>query len=239
MKIIALGDIHGRTLWKSIVSNTDFDKVVFIGDYFDTREYISAEQQKSNFQDIIDFKKENMDKVVLLFGNHEYHYLRSEEGGYSGFQHLHCDDFQKMIQHALDEELMQMCYIHDKFLFSHAGITKTWLRNAGFTGKEDVDVFVNDLFANKPDEFKFIYADDYNNDGNNIYQSPIWVRPPSLFKDALDNYTHIVGHTIQYDLELNETATIIDTLGTTGQYLVLDEGEMGAMELEIAVKNEF
>ena len=37
MKTIVIGDIHGRTIWKQIViENPDFDKLVFIGDYFDS-----------------------------------------------------------------------------------------------------------------------------------------------------------------------------------------------------------
>lgn len=47
MKLIALGDTHGRTDWKEIVAETEFDKVIFIGDYFDTHENITPEQQKS------------------------------------------------------------------------------------------------------------------------------------------------------------------------------------------------
>jgi len=38
MRIIALGDTHGRTDWKQITARERFDKVVFIGDYFDTHE---------------------------------------------------------------------------------------------------------------------------------------------------------------------------------------------------------
>ena len=36
-KIIVIGDIHGRTIWKQIVAaNPDADLFVFIGDYFDS-----------------------------------------------------------------------------------------------------------------------------------------------------------------------------------------------------------
>jgi len=86
VRIIALGDTHGRTDWKQIISNEKFDKVVFMGDYFDTYEDISPEQQKENFKDIIAYKKANMNKVVLLFGNHDFHYLRNINETYSGYQ---------------------------------------------------------------------------------------------------------------------------------------------------------
>jgi predicted phosphodiesterase len=43
MKIVTLGDTHGRDIWKTIVKiEEDFDKFIFIGDYFDTRDDINA-----------------------------------------------------------------------------------------------------------------------------------------------------------------------------------------------------
>lgn len=39
MKIVAIGDIHGRDIWEDIVKKEhDADKIVFVGDYFDTRD---------------------------------------------------------------------------------------------------------------------------------------------------------------------------------------------------------
>ena len=44
MRIIVIGDIHGRTIWKDIV-NQEFDLCVFLGDYVDSHDRISAKQQ--------------------------------------------------------------------------------------------------------------------------------------------------------------------------------------------------
>jgi len=236
MKIIALGDTHGRTAWKGIVSNTEFDKVVFTGDYFDSREYISPEQQKANFKEIIAFKKANMNKVVLLFGNHEYHYMKTKEGIYSGYQFFHSEDFKKMVQNALAEKLIQMCYVHGKFIFSHAGITKTWLKSTGYSGEENLESFINALFYSNPQAFKFTRGKNQSNNGNDICQSPIWVRPGSLYKDAIENYTQVAGHTEQIGIDINEVATLIDTLGTSGQYLEIKDGIMAVKEKDILVK---
>ena len=57
MKTIAIGDVHGRSLWKLIVNQEqDADRIVFIGDYFDSFD-IKGEEQLNNFLDIIEFKK--------------------------------------------------------------------------------------------------------------------------------------------------------------------------------------
>ncbi|MFM7767039.1 MAG: hypothetical protein ACKO9S_04160 [Bacteroidota bacterium] len=39
-KIVAIGDIPGRDVWKKIVkSHQDADRIIFIGDYFDAPSY--------------------------------------------------------------------------------------------------------------------------------------------------------------------------------------------------------
>ena len=56
MKTIVLGDIHGRNVWKDIVFQEQADRVIFIGDYFDSFDIGPAEQML-NFKDIIEFKE--------------------------------------------------------------------------------------------------------------------------------------------------------------------------------------
>jgi predicted phosphodiesterase len=232
MKLIALGDTHGRTDWKQIISNTEYDKVVFIGDYFDTHEDITPEQQKSNFEDLIEYKKSNMDKVVLLFGNHDYHYLRTVNETYSGFQEWHRTDIAEMLHKALDADLMQMCLIDGNYIFSHAGITKTWLKNTGYTGEEPLELFINDLFKYQPLAFRFTSGINHSPYGDDICQTPIWVRPQSLYADCLDDYIQVVGHTTQKQLKIvDNKIVLIDTIGMSGQFLCVTDGEMSVLEL--------
>jgi hypothetical protein len=230
MKIIALGDTHGRTIWKSIVAKETFNKVVFIGDYFDTHEDISAGQQKQNFRDIIQYKEANTDKVVLLFGNHDFHYLSTVSEHYSGYNRSHAKGIEELLSAALDKDYLQMCFIHEQFLFVHAGVTKTWCRNTlgkdHFENGEVLEQTINNLFRTKPGKFGFTPGRRYDAFGDEVEQSPIWVRPDSLFIDRLDNFTQIVGHTVQENLIPFSDVTLIDTLGTSGEYLCIVDGEM-------------
>ena len=71
MKIIAIGDCHGRKHWERVVEEVkEFDKFIFMGDYFDSRESISYDTQIANFKKILEFKETYPDKVILLIGNH-------------------------------------------------------------------------------------------------------------------------------------------------------------------------
>lgn len=69
MKTIFIGDIHGRDIWKDIVSQEKPDRVVFIGDYFDSFD-IKGPVQIHNFKEIIEFKKSGECEVIMLIGNH-------------------------------------------------------------------------------------------------------------------------------------------------------------------------
>ena len=230
MKIIALGDTHGRTIWKRIVEKETFDKVVFVGDYFDTHESVSAVQQKRNFKDIIACKESAKDKVVLLLGNHDFHYLSAMGAHYSGFNRFHAPEIEALLLTALENDYLQMCFHYEQFLFVHAGITKTWCRNTigsdHFENGEVAEQTINDLFRSQPIKFDFTPGKRYEMYGDEVEQSPIWVRPDSLFLDRLDNFTQIVGHTVQDRLIPFSDVTLIDTLGTSGEYLCIVGGEM-------------
>lgn len=56
MEIIAIGDVHGRDYWKYVTEVHNFDKLIILGDYFDSFD-INAQEQIKNFGEIIAFKE--------------------------------------------------------------------------------------------------------------------------------------------------------------------------------------
>ena len=236
MKTIILGDTHGRTDWATIVADQEFDKIVFIGDYFDSHEDISGRIQIDNFCNIVSYKEDNPGKVVLLTGNHDYHYLKGVTETYSSYQPVFHSEIQAHLEDAISKGLMQMCYVKDNMLCSHAGVTKTWYnemrKKLGIAHPEDTSIchYINDAFKFKIRLFSFDanagiisrYRDPY---GDEITQSPIWVRPKSLRQDKLDDYIQVVGHTTQDKIRLGEDIILIDTLGTSGEYLIYENKE--------------
>lgn len=231
MRIVAIGDIHGRNGWKQIINKEKFERVVFIGDYFDSFEGISSEVQKENFADIITFKKANPDRAILLIGNHDFHYLKTTYETYSGYQENQKEEIQKLLQQAIDENLLQMCFVFDKLLFSHAGVTQTWCNNNRINILK-IEKSINDLFKKKPSAFRFAMGKNKSTDGEDFEQSPIWVRPYSLWRDAVEGgFTQIAGHTQQPGLLINADVILIDTLGTSIEYLVYDSGKFTVRKL--------
>jgi hypothetical protein len=224
MKICAIGDIHGRIIWKEIVEQeNNVDKWIFIGDYFDTHYDVTVKQQIENFKEILEFKKSNLDKVVLLLGNHCFHYLKDAQEHYSGYQAFKFIDINEILEPAVKKGLVIACYTYENYVFTHAGVTKTWCEANGID-TNNLAESINNLLLTNPSAFRFTMGDNYSNSGNDVDQSPIWVRIPSLMKDAISNKVYIVGHTTLERLAITDKLIGIDTLGTTGEYLIIEDG---------------
>ena len=77
-KILIIPDTHGRRFWKDPCLNhkNDFEKIVFLGDFVSPypAEGITNEVAIEVFKEIVNFKKENGDKVILLLGNHRVNF---------------------------------------------------------------------------------------------------------------------------------------------------------------------
>lgn len=219
MKIIAIGDTHGRQDWKEILKEdlSTIEKIIFIGDYFDTHDDISQDQQIENFKQILEFKKSNPDKTILLIGNHDYHYMGDQKIKYSGFESARAFDIKELLTEALQEQLIQAVYFlngEQPVLFSHAGVTKTWLNNnvQDWT-LENIQDKINELFIYQPRKFEFTPGDRYSPYGDEICQTPIWVRPNSLMFDGFDkDVVQVVGHTQHKEITIYGKFIFIDCL---------------------------
>jgi len=224
MKIVAMGDTHGRSIWKEIIEKEiDADKIIFNGDYFDSRERISPEEQIKNFKEILDFKRSNPDKVVLIIGNHDFHYMDGVRETYSNYQHHEAEEINKVIQDALSDKSLQMCFVHDKYVFTHAGVTNMWCITHNVNRlPEKLEDSINDLFYSNKIPFYFQMGENYSQSGNDITQSPIWVRIPSLLSDGLDGFTFVVGHSTLKELTITDRIIGIDCLSVTGEYLIIE-----------------
>jgi hypothetical protein len=223
-KVIALGDTHGRDNWKQIIQQEDdADVFLFIGDYFDSHYDVPAHTQLENFKDILEFKKKFPEKVVLLLGNHDFHYLKGAQEHYSGYQPYKFIDFNEIIEPAVKNSLVIACYTYENYVFTHAGVTKTWCETNSID-TSNLAESINNLLLTNPSAFRFTMGDNYSSSGNDIDQSPIWVRIPSLMEDVIPNKVYVVGHTTLERLAITDRLIGIDTLGTSGEYLVIENG---------------
>ena len=195
MKTLVFGDIHGRDIWKEILDSAEYDNCIFLGDYVDTHDKITHKQQLSNFKKLMEYKEKLGDRMILLLGNHDYHYWTNNHNiRYSGFNSDMKYHYGPLIRKAVREGKVRIAYIQDGFLFTHAGVSKTWLEKYSDGLKS-----VKELTAERPNvnmsTLDFNMAEGYEPYGDTIGNGPLWIRPYSLSKDMVDGYDQIVGHT--------------------------------------------
>lgn len=127
MKLAIIPDIHGRTFWMDVKNIPDLDKIIFLGDYCDPygSENISRQDCLDNFKQILEFKKENPDKVVLLLGNHDGQILgwSKTTARYDPWTAVEFFDL-----FAENYDLFKLAHQEDNILFTHAGVSETWLK---------------------------------------------------------------------------------------------------------------
>jgi UDP-2,3-diacylglucosamine pyrophosphatase LpxH len=221
MKTVFIGDIHGRSIWKEIVEQEKPDRVIFVGDYFDSFD-IPGIDQIHNFKEIIHFKKTSGVEVVLLVGNHDYHYMNMGET-YSGFQPALKFDIGQLLKENMEH--LQMAYSFDNFLCTHAGVSHVWMDLTFGQYGWDCDNLVeklNETFKYRPMRFIF---NGWEPCGDNKTQSPIWIRIRSLLASNKNrrntsikkNFVQIVGHT---EIKSIDMVAMKKTLG--GKYYMID-----------------
>jgi hypothetical protein len=185
---LAIGDPHGRSFWKNYV-NEDFSEYYITGDYFDSFD-LSFLKQARNFRELCNAARQDP-RIKLCLGNHDYQYLGMVSGQrYSGFQDNHFFEIHTILEKNID--LLKVVYVTpDNYIISHAGVS-VWfmdtMRKAGAVTITDI----NKIFNRDRNILNFNGRNPY---GDDITQSPIWIRPKSLEKQALPGYHQIVGHT--------------------------------------------
>jgi len=233
MKTVVIGDIHGRSTWKLITHLENADRIIFVGDYFDSFD-IKTEEQLNNFLDIIEYKKSSGKEVIMLIGNHDHHYFPEiSDTGTSGYQRVGKYQIEPIID--ANREHLQIAYQMDEFLFTHAGVSSIFMDETFGLNKWKVETIadqLNEMFKHRPGVFTFNGIDGY---GDDEYQTPIWIRPRSLMranKNTLRKQViQVVGHTqvksldlIAADKTFGNRYYLIDCLGTSGEYLIIQDG---------------
>lgn len=145
-KILVIPDVHGRQFWKDAIEKhfDNVDKAIFLGDMVDPYkdEGITRKESIAVFDEIINLKLNNLDKVVLLIGNHDAHYMiphfpRSTRYDSSNAYHLKeiYSSHRSIFKLAHEETVGDK-----KVLFTHAGLMNSWVeRNKNIIGDVTVD----------------------------------------------------------------------------------------------------
>lgn len=211
-KRIILGDIHGRTdifdkiyeAEKSI--DTCMYDVILLGDYLDTHERISSEDQVNGLRHLLEVQKNHLKSYgnfTMLMGNHDFHYLCQDSNErYSGYKVNTAVAAYPILKEAVNKHKIKFAEVDmlNRTIYSHAGVTNTWINY-----REKVPIPINMIDLAPMDAFKFTYGKHMDPYGEDPLNGPLWVRPSSLLSDMYSDFdndlhkvttwTQIVGHT--------------------------------------------
>ena len=224
--LLIIPDVHGRDFWKEAVDCNKYERIVFLGDYTDI-EGITNEGAVDNFESIIAYKQDNPDKVVLLLGNHDLHYYSGyyyELAGGVRYDPVSAVPLQRLFS------FFQLAWETDwgskHYLFSHAGITQSWLkRNMELIRKPDARHLNRLLRSNEGQESlaqvgKMRWGDYPSG-------SMVWADVEELLvSNPLSGIYQIVGHTMQFDGPI-----ITENLACLDCRAAFSLNEMGKIEL--------
>ena len=186
MKILVLGDIHGRGCWEPIIEKENPDLTVFLGDYVSTHGLITEKQQIDNLERILQYKEENPDTVILLRGNHDCESLFYWAECYPATGPVVKAYMTKNKERFLNNT--QWIYLYKNICFSHSGVSSIWMKNNNIKSLEDINTL-------EPSE-KFAFTGKMSDfTGVSPQQPPTWIRPYTLVDVGYKGVIHVVGHT--------------------------------------------
>ncbi len=151
--LLIIPDVHGRKFWRDAVKDKSYSHVIFLGDYVDPypHERIWPEDAWVELEAIIDFADKHAQTTTLLLGNHDMHYV-SELFNDLAEGSRYSNSTRRKVKPLFDEHkyLFQLAFeaeYEDKYcLFTHAGISPTWLHEHEDIVGEPTAENINSLF---------------------------------------------------------------------------------------------
>ena len=230
-KILVIGDIHGRSIYRDIIEKESPDQVIFLGDFASSHYNISPEKQIEEFDWVINYKQQYPNTIILR-GNHDteamgYYWAECYPKAY-GY-----DMWAERKQIWLDNT--QWVYIDEdlKTIFSHAGVSQIWMDNSRIKSVYEINnLEPSELFGFTPESL-------FDNFRNSVTQPPTWIRPQSLCKCNVIEWDQVVGHTpattdiinIRKATKKNRNIWLCDALDMS-KYLIIDDNKFIPSELK-------
>lgn len=226
MKILSVGDLHGKPVWMDIDASK-YDRVIFVGDLYDEFYHIrSPEEIHNNALALVQWAREQ-GNVFFCIGNHDAHYFKWQEPVFKmirgpGFTQ---DQLYKAYHLYLDNKgLFRVAYEIENYLWTHAGLSQAGYHFHFYTTERDLRNIYPDVnnmadALNKMWDINFepLFYVPLSRGGYDTYGGPLWASKSDTFGGPLEGYHQIVGHTatsdiIHKELNPNTSITYIDCL---------------------------
>lgn len=211
-ELLIIPDVHGRDFWRKAIEKegNEVEKIIFLGDYLDPYYFDVIKQDKmmEGFRDILQLKREEPEKVILLEGNHDAHYHFLDEWRHNGrgsrFDPDHAEEYHELFNE--NEDLFQASFQwQGRYLFTHAGLTKEWVKqnkidSTQWKTLDDVVMFLEGLWKRRDPSLGNVGR---SRGGRCMSGSPMWAdwMEDHMFNTTLQGYPfegtyQVFGHSL-------------------------------------------
>lgn len=211
-ELLIIPDVHGRDFWRKAIEKegSGVEKIIFLGDYLDPYYFDVIKQDKmmEGFRNILQLKREDPEKVILLEGNHDAHYHFLNEWRHNGrgsrFDPDHAEEYHELFNE--NEDLFQASFQwQERYLFTHAGLTKEWIKqnkidSTRWKTLDDVVMFLNGLWKRRDSSLGNVGR---SRGGRCQSGSPMWAdwMEDHMFNTTLQGYPfeetyQVFGHSL-------------------------------------------
>lgn len=224
--LIVFPDIHGRDFWKQYINSLSQEEIqqtlfVFLGDYLDPYEHekISDLEALYNFNEIIEFKKNNPNNVILLLGNHDCSYVYNKDICNCRYCTRIANEVISIFKdnYKLFQIAYEINYAGKHYVFSHAGIHNNIIdllntsTGQGLVYENNVVDRMNEMYLDDMSDYtnrnRSMFSDIlgyysvYRGPSPYKFGSPIWADIREWYSSLYDEFNHIrltyqiFGHT--------------------------------------------
>ena len=227
MKILAVGDLHGKDRWKKI-NPEEHDYIVFMGDYVDSFT-VTPDKILDNLKELIDFRKKHPDKVILLLGNRDIQYMDYPHYRCTGFNSFFQMDYTELFR--ANRNLFRVASQFRDYLFTHAGLSNSFARH---NLKEYYDSILNKEISvaellnriQNSEKQAMLHSVSDLRGGPDPFGGITWADYRETSVDLLPGYHQVVGHTPQKKITKVEgedcSMVYIDVLDTLETFFATD-----------------
>lgn len=220
MKLLIVPDVHGRDFWRDPCYEhyNEFDKIIFLGDYLDHyRDESTREHDIETLEDIISFKKEHLDKVILLIGNHDCPYIWPDTYGRAlgSYWCRHDNKNHKKINEIFNDNIdlftlaWDCPYKESKLLITHAGVNQGYKGICGTDASQINDFFLKGETKGMPNVIGLAGVSWYRG-GHDKWGSPVWADVNEHINWEVKEVYQIFGHTYSYEILVEKYFMMLD-----------------------------
>lgn len=205
-KIFVIPDVHLKP-WMfdradEILKTKECDKIVCLGDFVDDwGQEKNLDLYNETFDRAITFYKEHQN-TFICWGNHDMSYVWEEmESGYSPLARELVVKRLKDMREALPDGNCAYIHLFDNVLFSHGGLTLSFVMEHFGTSGASIDTMISTV--NDMDQYP-LWKDN----------GPIWARPQYGYRTYPFDIVQVVGHTPVEEIRRCDNVISTDVFST-------------------------